>query len=310
MHVPECDLPQRFMPQANSSNPFVSSVHAGTEDIKARWIVDKLVKECGFPSHAVKPIVAARLNDEHWGYALQKLNRLLIGNEGHLETTTPDMEAIDEDELQSWGAHFCDDTHLELPLPVAPLRLHVILPDKQRLLPRYGDPPPLYISSTSAAAYIRLHIMSKLVLAFWNNTLVEEGESIVMAAIRFIEEEWAKIEDDGPPDMSDVLRYFMRPEKIAGGADDDLVYTSSGRSNKARTRRSAATRDSRSGAEVKTEFEQMQKKDKYVEMLAVRKRLPAFAAKDSFLKMLERNRCVVVVGETGACVRITTMYTL
>lgn len=37
----------------------------------------------------------------------------------------------------------------------------------------------------------------------------------------------------------------------------------------------------------------------YAEMLAIRQKLPAFAAKENFLKSLEAHRVVIVVGETG-----------
>ena len=54
LHVPECDLPLRFLPTANSSNPFISSAHSGTEDLKRRWMEEKAVKEGGWPAHVVR----------------------------------------------------------------------------------------------------------------------------------------------------------------------------------------------------------------------------------------------------------------
>jgi ATP-dependent RNA helicase DHX57 len=40
-------------------------------------------------------------------------------------------------------------------------------------------------------------------------------------------------------------------------------------------------------------------------MLRTRQKLPAFAAKDDFLRVLEKNRVVVVVGETGVSNRMS-----
>src|SRR5882757_4496534 len=33
LHLPEVDLPKRFLPENNSSSPFVTSIHEGQEDI-------------------------------------------------------------------------------------------------------------------------------------------------------------------------------------------------------------------------------------------------------------------------------------
>ena len=54
LNVPECDLPQRFLPSTNSSNPFITSAHSGSDDLKRRWIEDRAVKEAGWPAHVVK----------------------------------------------------------------------------------------------------------------------------------------------------------------------------------------------------------------------------------------------------------------
>ena len=41
LHIPEVDLPPRFLPEMNSSNPFITSMHSGQEDIKKRWIEER-----------------------------------------------------------------------------------------------------------------------------------------------------------------------------------------------------------------------------------------------------------------------------
>ncbi|EEB93547.1 hypothetical protein MPER_07778, partial [Moniliophthora perniciosa FA553] len=34
LNVPECDLPERFLPSSNTSNPFITSAHSGADDLK------------------------------------------------------------------------------------------------------------------------------------------------------------------------------------------------------------------------------------------------------------------------------------
>lgn len=303
LHLPECDLPQRFLPNVNSSNPFVSSIHAGTEDLKIRWTVDKAVKECGWPAHIVKQCLTDRRLVENWGLLQRTLNRLLVGrgkddetvDEQHIET-----ELIDEEELSAYEAQFVDKTHLVVPMPVAPLQLHVIFTNEDRSLPLRGDPPPMYITAITVAAYVRLHILSTLLAAFQDGTLVDPGESVIMAAVRFIEEAWASIEDNGPPEMSDVLRHFLRRKtSVSEPEDDGIRDTDAQQGAKRPRRRPGARRDDRSDEIVKAEFEQMRQSKGYQDILASRRRLPAFTAQQEFLSALEKNRCVVVVGETG-----------
>lgn len=81
--------------------------------------------------------------------------------------------------------------------------------------------------------------------------------------------------------------------------DDESSGHPAQRSSKQRQPRTAAKRDTRDDEAVKAEFDRMRQSKGYSEILASRRRLPAFTARDQFLNMLEKNRCVVVVGETG-----------
>ncbi|KAF7337469.1 Dead deah box [Mycena sanguinolenta] len=104
LHVPECDLPQRFMPTANSSNSFVVSTHSGADDLKTRWIEDKAAKEAGWPIHVVKACVEAdRSLVENWGLLLVTLGQKLIGNEGSTTAAEGEAYLIDPDEIEAMG---------------------------------------------------------------------------------------------------------------------------------------------------------------------------------------------------------------
>ncbi|KIP11667.1 hypothetical protein PHLGIDRAFT_27719 [Phlebiopsis gigantea 11061_1 CR5-6] len=296
LHLPECDLPDRFLPSVNSSNPFVSSVHSGTDDLKTRWLEERAVKECGWPAHVVKQCLTEKRLAENWGLLQQALNRILVGRPEDVTAEPPELEPIDDGELEAYEAQFIDKTHIVIPLPIAPLQLHVILLSEDHVLPLRGQPPPMYLTSTTVASYVRLHILSQLLSAFQDDLLIDSGETVIMAAVRFLEESWVDIEDNGPPEMSEVLRYFLRPPTT-------VTEESSGhpaqRSSKQRQPRIAAKRDTRDDEAVKAEFDRMRQSKGYSEILASRRRLPAFTARDQFLNMLEKNRCVVVVGETG-----------
>lgn len=301
LHLPECDLPERFLPNVNSSNPFVSSVHAGTEDIKARWVEEKAIKECGWPAHIVKECLTDKRLARDWGLLQQALNRALLGRaEGVVEEESTETEVIDEEELAAYGAQFVDERHLIVPLPFAPLQLHLMLLSEHRVLPLRGEPPPMYITSTTVAAYVRLYILSQLLSAFQSGSLLDPGENVIMAAVRFIEEAWVAIEENGPPEMSDVLHHFLRRKQNTSQVEgDDLSNLPVQPSSKRRQERNASRRDDRNDQVVKTEFERVRHGKDYADILASRTRLPAFAARDGFLDLLHNNRCVIVVGETG-----------
>lgn len=57
--------------------------------------------------------------------------------------------------------------------------------------------------------------------------------------------------------------------------------------------------DDRDDAAIWAEFESISQTSRYQDVLAARKRLPAFACQNDFLTKLANNRVVIVVGETG-----------
>ena len=77
LHVPEADLPARFFPEINSSQAFVSSAHAGAEDILQRWAEERATREAGYPRLAVK--AASEQVDGRWDLILELLSARLTG---------------------------------------------------------------------------------------------------------------------------------------------------------------------------------------------------------------------------------------
>ncbi|KIJ66186.1 hypothetical protein HYDPIDRAFT_174355 [Hydnomerulius pinastri MD-312] len=303
LHVPESDLPSRFLPSNNSSNPFVISGHSGVDDLKKRWVEDLAIKEAGFPAHVVKECTADPNLVQNLDLLLAVLCRRLIDEDAGVPFDPGEDFAAaaanlrdNTEEVGALGAHFVDPCHISMPLFSAPVHLHVILPPIEVT---ERSMPAVYIGSNSVAPYVRLHLLGQLVRAMQKEDFVEPGEGFLMAAMRVLEDHWAIVEAGGPPDMSTVLGHLVapraslqHPEGPYAGPDDKGTIGSS-------RRKPRYSHDDRSDDQVKQDFEAMCKSIAYKDTLASRKRLPAFSAKDEFLGALEKHRVVVVVGETG-----------
>ena len=298
LQIPECDLPKRFLPSVTSSDPFVTAVHSGTENLKRRWIEEKAVKECGWPTAVVKECISQPKLEEDWGKLVFSLNCRLMGAKWEdVSIQANEVETIDNEELESLGGQMATSGELILPLPVAPLILHMIVA-KDLVVPASGTHPPMYLTSSSVPAYVRLHILSKVILTFISGTLREPAETVLMAMMRIIEEEWAIVEDDGPPNISEVLQFLLPQRSEAATASDNPGDTLAPIPSRRRISRKPRG-DDRTDERVKDDFERLRSRGEYAKMLAIRERLPAFTAKKRFLDVLGRNRCVIVVGETG-----------
>ncbi|KAJ6575382.1 P-loop containing nucleoside triphosphate hydrolase protein [Mycena capillaripes] len=297
LHVPECDLPQRFMPSANSSNSFVVSTHSGADDLKKRWIEDKATKEAGYPIHVVRACIDADPSlVENWDLLLVTLGRKLIGIDESTTSAGAEPYQIDPDEIDAMGAAVVDST-LVMPLFSSPVKLHVLI-DVEKKYPRPGY-MPMFLTSTSVSAYIRLHLISQLLLEMEEEEFIQPGEGLCMAANRVLEGAWAVIEDEGPPDMSVVLRHIVpRPEGEGVDYDDTNLTTSIGNSRSRKKGAGNHRRDDRTSAQIKQDFENLCR-DSEAKIFFLSAKLPAFTAKDEFLNLLQANRVVVVVGETG-----------
>jgi ATP-dependent RNA helicase DHX57 len=325
LHVPECDLPQRFLPTANSSNAFIMSTHSGADDLKRRWIEDKAVKEAGWPIHVVKACIEADPNlVEHWDLLLSTLGKKIIGLEDSSISSGSQPYQIDPDEIEAMGASLVDPNQLVMPLFSAPVKLHVVVSAEEGY-PRPGH-TPIFLTSNTIPAYVRLHLVSQLLLEMEGEEFIQPGEGFCMAAMRVLEAVWATIEDNGPPDMSVVLRHIV-PRLEGEGIDYDDAHLA--KTSNTRTRRKGGgnhRRDDRTDAQIKQDFENVcrenkvravqlaipfiQRNPQYKEILAARQKLPAFSAKDEFLSLLSANRVVVVVGETGCVLNCISIQKL
>ncbi|KZP25382.1 P-loop containing nucleoside triphosphate hydrolase protein [Athelia psychrophila] len=300
LHVPECDLPERFLPSKNSSNPFITAAHSGSEDLKKRWIEDRAIKEAGWPAHVVRQCTSDPRLLENWELLITSLGKKLIGEDidslfsPQASNVIQPVITFGPDEIEALGADYLDPSHLVMPLFSAPITLHILV-SANGSYPLTGF-PPMYITSTSVPAYVRLYLLSELLIAMVSDGFIEPEEGFCMAAMRLLEEKWAIVEDSGPPDMSTVLRHLI-PQSLDDSGPVGSAPALAG--VKGRRKGGGFRGDERSDEHIKQEFEVLRSGNAYADMFKARKRLPAFGAQDEFLKKLESSRVVVVVGETG-----------
>jgi ATP-dependent RNA helicase DHX57 len=261
LHLPECDLPTRFLPSKNSSNPFVTSGHSGEQNIKSRWMEDKAVKEAGWPPQVVKDVLTTADLPQRWDLVLVALGAKLIGRAFDLASSADSSTyPIDPDEYEALGAELEDAGHLALPLFSAPIKVHILYSDTERY-PRPGY-LPIFITSSTAPAYVRLHLLSCLLLAMEETPTLDSGEGFCMTVMRILEDEWARIESEGPPDISQVLKNLVPPvnrfAQSTNMADDELALARRG------TKRSHHARREKRGdsTQIKQAFENLQQTDK------------------------------------------------
>jgi hypothetical protein len=232
-------------------------------DLKRRWIEDKAVKEAGWPIHVVKSCIDADPTlVEKWDSLLAALGRKITGTEDaeFASGSGADPYQIDPDEVEAMGASFADPTQLIMPLFSAPATLHIVVSSEDRY-PRPGH-TPMFLTSATIPAYVRLHLISQLLLEIDGGDFIQPGEGFCMAAMRVLEAVWAVIEDDGPPDMSVVLRHIL--PAVEGMDYDDTQLTVPRSSTKGRDRRKGGNhrRDERTSSQIKQEFEAARKDSK------------------------------------------------
>ena len=260
LHVPECDLPQRFLPTKNSSNSFVTSLHSGSDDLKRRWIEEKATKEAGYPANVVKECMTDTESSDGGASLIASLGKRLLGE---VSESSPDAMSpydIEPTELEAYGATFITKSELVMPLFSAPIQVHIFVSDDSH--PAYPRPDfiPVYLSSETVPAYVRLHLLSRLLHGAKSDTFLESGEGFCLAVMRLLEDEWEKMESEGRPDISLVLQHLLpRHENVAvnNAPEPDVLSELGGVSRKRRTKLT----DERTSTQIRDEFLSLRQKE-------------------------------------------------
>ncbi|KAJ3922223.1 P-loop containing nucleoside triphosphate hydrolase protein [Lentinula edodes] len=273
LHLPEEALPERFLPSINSSNPFVTG-----------------------PVHLIKEFMDAQYIDD-WNSLIAMLGKKLIGDDSPVDKADENDECfpIDAQEAEAFGGHFEDPNHLVMPMFSAPVTLNVLFLSGSYPRRAYA---PMYITGPSIPGYVRLHLLSCLLLAVKDPEFLQDDEGFCSAAMRCLEDVWAKVEDQGPPDLLEVLQYVI-PSPITSSKPTAVPANTPVRTKK-EIEHNTKKRDTRSSEQIKVDFDQICQSEKYCQILSERKKLPSFSVEAQFLNLLELNQVVVVVGETDS----------
>ena len=262
LHVPECDLPQRFLPTKNSSNPFITSLHSGSDDLKRRWIEEKATKEAGYPANVVKECMTDTKSSDDGASLIASLGKRLLGEDDSFSEFSPDCIPYDIEptELEAYDATFVTKSELVMPLFSAPIQVHIFVStDSQLAYPR-PDFIPVYLSSETVPAYVRLHLLSRLLQGAKSDTFLESGEGFCLAVMRLLEDEWEKMESEGRPDISLVLQHLLpRHDNVAinNAPEPDVLSELGGVDRKRHTKRIGE----RSSAQIRDELLSLRQKE-------------------------------------------------
>jgi hypothetical protein len=299
LYIPEAELPARFLPENNSSQDFISSAHGGVEDILQRWAKERATRGAGYPKVAVN--AASEQVDGRWDLILELLCAQLTGLGPPNLSMDVDIEMRNmsrQGELEAVQAVYPDATFnektgvLSIPLPTAPAFLNILYsPDHP--YPEGTRIPPLYVTSSMMAPYIRLYLVSELVKQIAPDGTREAGDGICFTAVHLLDQVWQKIEESGPPDMAMVTKNLIPPPTIfPESAEDPLVHGKGVPISKW-----PKAMDTRNDEQILKEFNEF--KEGYISILAERRKLPAWAIQEEMVRVIGRSRVVVVVGETG-----------
>jgi hypothetical protein len=330
LHLPEDDLPPRYRPSASAANMVTgASVAQGGKSALVRgWLADKLARQAGFPRKPVEEVLATETNESR---ALEILGRRLCGWHGEdggwgageltqwsaSEDEAAERDMMREEELMALEAVLGDRFQREereegvqftvdLEAGTDNLVLNVLF-DAQSAYPspQYPTcPPAFYLSSTSLPSYMRLHLHAVMLKAFRDperhdlSGVLETGMGgAVLSMVEHLETELPGVLET-PPDIALVTQHLV-PRAVE---DDDV-------GPKKVVAQRKATRNTRNGPRRAPSAEEhaaaaaaqarLLADPKYAPMLAVRKSLPAWAERENICSALEKNRVLVVIGETG-----------
>jgi ATP-dependent RNA helicase DHX57 len=324
LHLPEDDLPQRYRPSASSAD-FITgaSVKQGGQNALVKgWLVDKLVKQAGFPRKAVEAVMKQEGRES---VALDKLGRRLCGwepvdvdstDEGWQgdEAAAEERRVAREEELMAveamLGDRFEQISATEFAVNIGEenskdvIILHVLFDEFSPYpSPAYPhSPPTFYLASPNLPAYMRLHLHRQLLSQFRDpdrsdlTSALESGSGgAVLSMIEYLETNLPEVIAD-PPDVGEVTKFLI--PKVA-----DTPTTSQSREIKRNTKKRGPMKRRVPTAE---DEERIRKRQRDVQahrgwenMLADRTKLPAWAERDNINAALAKNRVLVVVGETG-----------
>jgi ATP-dependent RNA helicase DHX57 len=331
VHLPEDDLPAAY--RSSASVDFVSSVkggQGGQAELRKTWVADKLARKAGFPRKVVEAVVTDAVQDDgivKESMVIDLLGRRLCGWEDDEEgwgteeygngwdgdetqsaerrTSREEeliiLESVLDERIQKVGD---DELAIEITdVPGQDLVLNIVFSDHSSYpSPRYPThPPAFYLTSRSLPAYLRLHLHAEVLRAFRDperpdlRGMLEAGAGGAVYAMMETLEAALPACLENPPDIASVTQYLV--PKIEDAPEEVQVRK---RMQKLKMRGGRGRQSGMTEAEVKAHHEAMQNAPGWQSMLEARQRLPAWSSRQHIIDALEKNRVVVIVGETGS----------
>ena len=190
------------------------------------------------------------------------LGKRLIGQQmNETFSSIPAAYPIEEEEYSALGARLAEPGHLILPMFSTPIDVHILF-SVDGCFPRPGY-LPIFVTSSTVPAYIRLHLLARFLstLELQSGPLADEG--FCMAVIRIFEEEWALVEDNGPPNISAVLEHLVsRPQRPATNESKFCSLNSNDNHNSNQQKKGKRPRVKHDDTQLRRELEAIQKTEK------------------------------------------------
>ncbi|WVQ69774.1 uncharacterized protein L199_007994 [Kwoniella botswanensis] len=329
LHLPEDDLPPRYRPSSSSAD-FITGASAtsgGKTALVKGWLVDKLVKQAGFPRKAVETILAEEQRESivldllgrrlcEWetdedGWGVKEYGSGWTGDEAAdeerritREEEIMALEAVLGERYQQLSS--TESTiSIESEYTADSIRLHILFDQHSPYpSPQYPNhPPSFFISSDTLPAYIRLHLHAQLLRAFRDperhdlTSVLEAGSGgAVLIMVEYLESTLSSVLET-PPDVGEVTKYLVPKVEDAISTKSDTPVKRKQKQNKESYKRKIPTVEEEEA--VRKKQKGMMDNPSYAPMLADRMKLPAWKERDNITNALESNRVLVVVGETG-----------
>lgn len=189
-----------------------------------------------------------------------------------------------------------------------------ICPGARSIYPRAGDAtaiPTFFVASSTLPAYLRLALTKRLARCLlgledgyddWRE-LIEAGQGgVLLAMVEELESCWQGITDD-PPELAVVMKgVTIQPEASSKANGNGKQFEDSRITTRTMKSTGPPPKLTRNTAEDKALQEaqiRLWQSSNYKSMAAMRASLPAMASKDAILSLLEKNRLVIIAGETG-----------
>ena len=316
LHLPEDDLPPRYRPSSASSD-FVTGASAklgGQEGLVRGWVLDKLVKQAGFPRKVVE---LALQSDARMGAALDGLGRRLCAWELEpvlelAESEVQERDVAREEELVALeavlGDRFTRLSETEYAVTIEDgkdaIELRLVF-DAASPYPSMSQPvpPAFYIASDTVPSYMRLHLHRTLLEQFRQEDrhdlrgILEGGAGgAVLVMLEHLETALPGV-IESPPDVGRVTEHLTPKAVEAAAPAREVQQRKVARRRNGPFKRSVPTLQEQE--ELKRKQELLFRRKDYEEMMAVRRSLPAWKERENIVNALESDRVLVVVGEVS-----------